>query len=67
MKAYRISWVSFIENNEALEGRSLVYADSEQEAVYKLQKEKSVLFNVQMHQVEIVSVIQLTYLDKSSK
>lgn len=67
MKAFRISWLSFLEDDTALDGRSLVYAKSEQEALQKFLSQKSVEYNIHQNNIQIVSIIELPQLSVSEK
>lgn len=64
MKAFRISWISFLEDGTALDGRSLVYADNEQEALQKFYKEKSAEYTIQPHKLKIVSFTEMPHLSE---
>lgn len=67
MKAFRIAWISFLEDETALEGRSLVYAENENIALEKFLKEKSDEFNIHPYSIQIVSFTEITQLSLKEK
>lgn len=67
MKAFRISWLSFLEDDTALDGRSLVYAESDQEALHKFLLEKSNEYKIHPNEIQIVSFTELHQLSVNEK
>lgn len=62
MKAYRVCWHSFVEDGSVLEGRSLVYADSPEQAVEQVVFKKSKEYRLKPEWVRIESVMELPNL-----
>lgn len=59
MKEYRIAWIADLGDGSVLEGRSLVQAESEKEAVDSLIFEKAREYHLRPSMVKIRSVIEL--------
>jgi len=63
MKAYRVTWHAVIENGSVLQGRSLIYAESKEEAVEKLVSEKSKEYRLKPYWVQIRDIIEFSGLE----
>jgi hypothetical protein len=62
MKAYRIAWHAVIEDGSILEGRSLIYADSEEKAVENLIIQKAKEYRLKHEWVRIEKIMELPNL-----
>lgn len=66
MKEYRISWYAVIEDGSVLEGRSLVSAETEEEAIAELIKKKSQEYRVRPHTIRIRTILEFPYSNSYS-
>jgi hypothetical protein len=62
MKAYRIAWHAVIEDGSILEGRSLIYADSEEKAVENLIIQKAKEYRLKHEWMHIEKIMELPNL-----
>ncbi|PLT33002.1 hypothetical protein [Bacillus sp. V5-8f] len=58
-KQYRISWYTFVENEELFEGRSLIKAENETDAAQKLVMEKAYEYKLKPNLIRIFSLHEL--------
>ncbi|RFU62986.1 hypothetical protein [Peribacillus glennii] len=58
-KHYRISWYTFVENDELFEGRSLIKAEDEADAAQKLIMEKAYEYKLKPQLIRIYSLHEL--------
>lgn len=59
MKKFRITWFSVVEDESVLEGRSLVAAPSQEEAIESLVAKKSQEYRVKPYSINIQSIIEV--------
>ncbi|WP_409304389.1 hypothetical protein [Peribacillus sp. SCS-155] len=59
-KTFRITWHAFLEENNLFEGRSLVKAESEQDAARRLVMEKAREFHIKPHWIQIDTLFEIT-------
>jgi len=62
MKAYRVIWHAVVEDGSVLQGRSLIYAESKEEAAEKLVSEKSREYRLKPYWVQIRNIIEFSGL-----
>lgn len=62
MKAYRVCWHSWVEDGSILEGRSLVYADSPEEAAEQVVWKKTKEYRLKPEWMRIESVTEIPSL-----
>ncbi|MCZ0756808.1 hypothetical protein [Anoxybacillus sp. J5B_2022] len=62
MKAYRVCWHSWVEDGSVLEGRSLVYADSPEEAAGQVVLKKTKEYRLKPEWIRIESVVEIPSL-----
>ncbi|MBA2876502.1 hypothetical protein [Thermaerobacillus caldiproteolyticus] len=62
MRAYRIEWSAIIEDRTVLDGRSLVYADSPEQAIDQLIVQKTKEYRLKSEWLRIQTVMELPYL-----
>lgn len=58
-KQYRISWYTFVENDELFEGRSIITAENDAEAAQKLIIEKAYEYKLKPHLIQIHSINEI--------
>jgi ribosomal protein L20A (L18A) len=63
MKAFRISWHAVIEDGSVLDGRSLIYADSEEKAVENLIIQKAKEYRIKHEWIRIETVAEIPNLE----
>lgn len=63
MKQYRISWYAVVEDESVLEGRSLISADTQEEAIAELVAAKSHEYRLKPNIIRIQSVYEIQYAD----
>lgn len=67
MKAYRVCWHSWVEDGSILEGRSLVYADSPEEAAEQVVWKKTKEYRLKPEWMRIESVTEIPSLHTEQK
>ncbi|MBB3907898.1 MULTISPECIES: hypothetical protein [Anoxybacillus] len=65
MKTYRVCWNSFVEDGSVLQGRSLVYAHSPEEAIKQVITKKMKEYRLRPEWMRIESVLELQDLHES--
>lgn len=66
MKEFRISWYAVIEDGSVLEGRSLITAETQEEAIADLIKQKSQEYRVRPHSIKIRTIFEFPYSTNSN-
>jgi hypothetical protein len=56
MKTFRITWFAVVEDGSVLEGRSLVKAETESQAIEELVAKKSQEYRLKPHMISIQSI-----------
>lgn len=59
MKTYRISWYAVVEDDSVLDGRSLIHAQTQEEAIEKLVIKKSHEYRLKPNKVQIQSIWEI--------
>lgn len=59
MKTFRITWYSVVEENSILEGRSLITAETDKEAIEQLLAKKSQEYRLKPYMVNIQSIFEV--------
>lgn len=59
-KTFRIAWYSVVEDDSLLEGRSLITAATQEEAIEQLLAKKSQEYRLKPYMVQIRTIIEVT-------
>lgn len=60
MRAFRIAWYSILEDESVLEGRSLIKASTQEEAISQLITTKSQEYRIKPYLVNVHSIVELS-------
>lgn len=59
MKTFRISWYAVVEDDSVLEGRSLISAETQEEAITELISKKTNEYRLKQYMVKIQSILEV--------